>query len=67
MKEKHEYLVFLTIFIIITIPGLWYNAAIRTDIAYLTFFALAAPFVVAKNEINFVILHSKNQKRDKNL
>lgn len=52
MKEKHEYLVFLTIFIIITIPGLWYNAAIRTDIAYLTFFALAAPFVVAKNEIN---------------
>ena len=45
-----NFVLFGQIFSIITILSLWYNAAIKVEIAYVIMFALSAPFVIIKNE-----------------
>ena len=48
--EYKNFVLFGQIFSIITILSLWYNAAIKVEIAYVIMFALSAPFVIIKNK-----------------
>lgn len=47
--NRQEYRLLAQVLPLIIIINLWYNNSIRVEIAYITFFALASPFVIAKN------------------
>lgn len=50
LKEEGEYILCARLFSVITIISFWYNNSTRVEIAYLLFFALAAPFVICRSK-----------------
>lgn len=51
LDNHQEYGLFIQIFSILTIISLWYNNAIKVEIAYITMFALAAPLVFMREKM----------------
>ena len=48
-KKESEMVPFIQIMGIITILGIWYNCAIRVEVAYLTFFSLSSTLIYFKS------------------
>lgn len=48
-KKDFEMVTFIQVIGIMTIIGLWYNCAIRIEVAYLTFFSLSATLIYLKS------------------